>query len=558
MNQSNSSPEADNNSAVVINQDGKIEYHIVEEYDKENPPVDSAHVNAKAAFIENELVPLKSTQSIGSLLEQIRYSRFILYFIMILLLIIVLMGQQIYLNYLNKVDETQSQTTPQLDLPQESPAVTEIKFIAKLLYDEDQLSLSVLQLFNEKWQRLEADSRQLLIDSFWFSRFSELLQKKIESQQVLLKNSPDDSPFNNGANADKSAGLNNEIIAETATIIGMQLPGNSQATQNIDDSIDEIFQAISTEIAKVEAEKIASTVGDIETLANHSVEAKSSQGFYESDANYLLGQYVATYEFGKIKRLLSYFAADRKYRLRLKSSFQNVFKQSNVRRIVFSDLKWTFKENSIIGQGKYQAKITLKNNKGTRYVNADIKVKLKPKKKTLKITRMEFFNVDVDLKVPTAIKKRQLAAKVKPKFKSTSPASKPRFASTRRQVSREIPTTAELQDIMSRFAVAYESGNVTELDNIFSKDIKTNDKTSLTSVKQDYIDLFKKTTDRQLFIEELNWSIENDSAKGEGKLSVLLISQHSNKISTQHGEIHIVAKKTNHKTLITSMYHHFH
>jgi len=556
MNQPSSSPQSDANSAVVINQDGKIEYHIADEYDKDKHQVDGADVAAKTVIIENELVPLEASKSIGNLLEQMRYSRFIPYFILILLLIILLMAQQIYLNNLNKTKDIHTQSTLQSsEVPQESPAVTEIKFISKLLYDEDELSLSVLQLFNEKWQRLDVDSKQLLMGSFWFGRFSELLQKKIESQQAMMKASLDSSDFDN---ASSSGSLKNDIIAETATIIGMQLPGYNSTEQHVDDGIDEIFQAISTEIAKVEAEKIASTVDDIKIHEDHSTEAKSSHGFYESDANYLLGQYVATYEFGKTKRLLSYFSANRKYRQRLKTSFKKVFKQSSVRRIIFSDLQWTFNENSIIGNGKYQATITLKNNNGTRYVNADIKVKLKPKKESLKISRMEFFNVDVDLKEPATVKKRQVVAKQEPKFKLRPAPTSPRFASTRRLMSREIPTTAELQDIMSRFALAYESGNISELESIFSKDIKTNDKNSLTDVKQDYVDLFNNTTDRQLFIEELNWSIVNDRATGEGKLSVLLISQNSSKISTQHGEIHIVAKKTNHKTLITSMYHHFH
>ncbi len=529
------SPQTDNNSAVVINQDGKIEYHLNDDDTNSNHQHDSGTVDVKAAVIENELIPLTdAAQSFGRFLS---CSRSIPYLILALILIILLMGQQIYSHSTSEVEHHQSQVVSQPTVPEESPAVTEIKVVAKLLYDDHKLNLSVLKVFNEKWQGLDDVSRQSLRGSFWFSRFSELLQDKIESQQanMQMQIAPD------------------SVIVETASIIGMSLPEHVPADQDPDNSVDELFEDISSEIAKVEAEKVASTEKEIEPteLKPKPDEAKNTQGFFESDANYLLGQYVATYEFGKTNRLLSYFSADKKYRRRLKSSFKKVFAQSSKRRIIFSDLQWTFNEKSIVGKGKYQAQIKLKKNKGTRYVYADIKVKLKSQKEDLKIASLDFFNVVVDLKKASVKGKAKRKVAAKPKSKS---APKHKSASTQKANSKERPTTAELQDIVSRFALAYESGNITELDKIFSKDIKTNDKSSLRSVKQAYADLFKKTTDRQMFIEELNWSINNNSAKGVGKLSVLLISQSSSKISTQQGEIRIVAKKTNHETKITRMY----
>jgi len=352
---------------------------------------------------------------------------------------------------------------------------------------------------------------------------------------------------------------------------------NKQLTSN-PEAITDIVADLTTQIAKAEADQ-KSQIKD-ESLhqadlvkGSHSVignSVKSENGYSESDLHYLLGQYATTYEFGDSTKLLALFEAKPEYRRALSRSFKKVFASSESRHIEFSELEWQFFKDSIIGNGKYKAKIELKDNKGTRYVNAEIQVKMLAEKDSLKIERMDFSNVKSKTIRPKTAKAEETqtplikASVVKSTEDSISenqahatlgkPIESVVYKSNNRPKG---PTAAELQDVITRFIGAYESGNIRALDNIFSLNARTNDRNNLSEIKSDYKAFFSNTTDRQLFIKDLKWTVNKELAKGIGNLNALVVKTDSDKINSINGEIEIVAQRIKDKVLITHLFHNY-
>ena len=345
---------------------------------------------------------------------------------------------------------------------------------------------------------------------------------------------------------------------------------NNQISKDANDFSD-IVSELSSQIAKLEADQKNQVEDESLHKADlvknsHSVignTTKGDSGYSESDLHYLLGQYATTYEFGDTEKLLALFAAKPDYRRALKRNFKKVFAYSESRHIEFSNLDWKFYKNSIIGEGRYKAKIELKRNKGTRYVSADILVTMLPGKHDLKIARLDFSKVKsktIKPKTSSTTKARENSAK-----KSTpSAATKSRqtigkaYESIHKSNSKpKGPTAAELQDIITRFIGAYESGNIKALDGIFSANARTNDRNNLKEIKSDYKSFFSHTTDRQLFIKDLKWTVNKDLAKGIGNLNALVVKTDSEKINSINGEVEIVAQRINNKVLITHLFHNY-
>ena len=126
---------------------------------------------------------------------------------------------------------------------------------------------------------------------------------------------------------------------------------------------------------------------------------------------------------------------------------------------------------------------------------------------------------------------------------------------SQKQLPPEGPTAAQLQDIVTQFISAYETGNLERFDSLFSVNAKSNDHTNLATIKQEYKELFATTSDRQLFINDLKWSFVENKAKGVGKLHALIVSK-DDSVRVVKGKIQFVAEKAGNKAIITHLYHY--
>ena len=73
-------------------------------------------------------------------------------------------------------------------------------------------------------------------------------------------------------------------------------------------------------------------------------------------------------------------------------------------------------------------------------------------------------------------------------------------------------------------------------------------------MQENYTDLFESTSDRQLFIRGLKWTIEDRYARGVGDIEMLTIPKNSEDVTSTSGKIQIIAKMIDNKLTITHMY----
>jgi len=592
-------PSSAKKSAVIISQDGEIEQHIPREDNLEDviegtfEPVEEnlpPTVNQVVYVNESEQEPIEP--------QPVAKQKINIKLVMVPVAMLLLMLPLYFLfspsdgSDLNEEIDSNAEPVPtdiavvsrveKIELHPQS--ISRLKKLATVVLDDNQQLTSNIDLFVDNWNLMDDFSKQDFSNSFWMRRYRALLTQKIDTFE------------SNGENysADHTINYRNSLINLAAIISSLKVVDDTSSEES-DVQFEELFEKISSELAMAEldkqlADEQRATADNTDTLelgteiidksAQFAVSTAeetpnsvktiktSTKGFTESDLNYLLGQYSTIYEFGNTKKIMKLFSARRAYKRALKKNFDKVFDYSSDRSIRFSDFNWQFFNNSIVGHGKYKAKITLKQHKGVRHVNADIRVKFRAEKDRLRIARMNFSKVKVRLikpkssdRTPVDFGKRKtkqnasLSGKTTklPKANSLLSALK----SNRKMGNRrlKIPTAAELQDIVTRFISAYESGNINALDQIFSTDAKTNDQNGLSEIKKDYRTLFQSTTDRQLFIQDIKWTIVNNYARGKGILNILIVADGSNAIDSQQGEIQITAQKNKDKLLITHLFH---
>jgi len=482
--------------------------------------------------------------------------------------------------------------------------------------------ISLVNDFLDSWRDIAPSTKQSFKNSDWFKQFSQSLNNKIdrirnistynESSQIYagtllnlsallgiqttinttgdIANSSttavddnslssnlesDDKLASNETVASSAVDQDNNAMSQTETTLAnadsasSDTPTDGGLVKGEKADFSDIVSELSSQIAKLDAEQKnqvedeslhqADLVKNSHSVIGNTV--KSDNGYSESDLHYLLGQYATTYEFGDTKKLLALFDAESDYRKSLNRSFRRVFARSENRHIEFSNLEWKFYKNSIIGNGKYKAVIKLKKDKGTRYVNAEIRVKMLAHKNSLKIARLDFSKVKSHTVKPGKSNKPDSSAE-----NTIKPISKPRTRTTIGKAYESIPknfvkpkgpTAAELQDVITRFIGAYESGNIKALDGIFSLNARTNERNNLREIKSDYKTFFSHTRDRQLYIKDLKWTINKELAKGVGNLNALVVKTDSDKINAINGEVEIVAKRIHNKVLITHLFHNY-
>jgi len=115
------------------------------------------------------------------------------------------------------------------------------------------------------------------------------------------------------------------------------------------------------------------------------------------------------------------------------------------------------------------------------------------------------------------------------------------------------PTPGELQDIVTQYVEGYQSGDVDRLMQLFAGSNWTKGSDGLSELRNDYSDLFKATSDRQVFITNMDWSFKGNKAMGTGDLVINLLSKSDHKITKKKGKVRMVVEK-NDRSLISNLF----
>lgn len=255
----------------------------------------------------------------------------------------------------------------------------------------------------------------------------------------------------------------------------------------------------------------------------------------------MVRNYKTAYEKGDLSLMAKLFGTSSKEPKsfdKVAKNFQSTFKNTKNRSINFYDTETHVTADEAIIETKFNASVEFNSGKGIQYTVANAKFYLVKNNNQVKFNRIDLLNKKVNV-----IAREQ-----------TRPTSSHgMLASLDNKVT--FPTPAELQDITTQLVTSYETGNLEQFLSLFAAEIKTNDRIDITGVKQDYSELFKSTSDRQMFIQNLKWSNEKIGAKGTGDLEVVILSDEGSTVYSMEGKIQIVAQKIDNQVKITHLYH---
>lgn len=453
-----------------------------------------------------------------------------------------------------------------------STTVNEVQLerVANLIIIDDEWSKARITLFTKHWNASSDEEREAYRQTAWFQHFSYRLDTKFNRAiytgelfgEPGLKKQPlymlaltvgiadPDIDYLAGLEKNKNyMQLENEVTSELASLEKSRMQKDTNAQVLADEQI--LAKLLKDEEGKPllvtpATENQVSSYADQQVSPNTSktaeivVTAARPPAINEQDVTRVFEKYASAYEKGSLEELSSLFgvsdpAQGQRILEQLKSNYKNVFENSIKRSVNFKGINWRFDGNQATVNSDYNAKIQLKNNKGIQTVTANAKLDLqKTGNDQLTIANFELLNRSVSVVTPEL----------------NINAAKP---SVRKRP--DVPTAAELQDIVTRLVNSYESGDLNTFSSLFSSDAKTNDRQNLAGIREDYQSLFRNSNDRQMFIQGMKWTFNDKHAKGTGDLEAIVLSESGSQVYSMGGKIQLVAQRIDGKVRITHMYH---
>ncbi|WP_455218926.1 hypothetical protein [Kaarinaea lacus] len=408
------------------------------------------------------------------------------------------------------------------------------KTVELMLHDNDWSNSRINSLL-EHWSSLNKNEQQRLTNLVWFQHFIYAAQQKIK-QLLQIESTPQSS-------------LDKEPLIKLGSALGIldkkgQLLKNSDSSLKYQTLVDEIKQEIAqVETATKKDRHTFESEKKLNALLKQQLSAEQKPApqikVDKKAMLMLLTDYKRAYENGDLENMLKLFGVGSNSSQRastLASNFENIFSNTSKRSINFYDYTWQVSDNSIIINSKYNGMLEFQNRKGTQHIVARAKIQVSQNDRQYTITSFELQDSTVNVVSPQIDLSRK-------------PVAEPQ------NNLPQIPNASELQDLTTQLVTAYETGDIEQFISLFSENAKTNDRDNLSGIKQDYIELFNSTSDRQMFIQDLRWSGESNSVKGTGDLEVTILSNSGNTVYSMNGKIQIVAQKTNNRVHITHMYH---
>lgn len=447
--------------------------------------------------------------------------------------------------------------------------IVEIERIAKLIIEDRNWNTRRINLFVYHWGGLDTLHQRQARNSEWYRQFASLLRNKIKqpktrrSSQIPVRDENKDliftlavvvgvthqyANYNNRTNLARVSSVS-KVNTDAEDIIQQEIVERTRIASNKsngffgeDSNADRFNNDAAEEKQPLKVAKLDTSSrlkrGRLSTMRSKPLVSKIK----ETDIDDVLDNYSSAYKNGNADDLINLFAnngsrSEKKKIEKLKANFIQQFKGSDERFVEFSDLYWQFDTDSALGKGDYFAINELKNRKGTRTYDGKVKIELKRDGNQVRIAKFQLVNLKVKVTPP------EMSLSSTKSIRKRKPAR-----------SKSVPTAAELYEIVSRYVGAYEEGDIGTLESLFSYDAKTNSHSDLQGIKQNFTAEFAVTSDRQLFIQDLMWSFEEDYAKGIGNIQTLILSKKGNEIESSSGKIQFIAKKINDRVYITHLY----
>ena len=303
--------------------------------------------------------------------------------------------------------------------------------------------------------------------------------------------------------------------------------------------------AVASQAASGETAQLAA----VESLSTQDKSIKQSTvKIDENELLDLVDKFLADYEAGNLKDVMTLFASDARTNNRtnaqgIQSDYNELFKSTTARKMTISGLNWNIENDYARGIGDYRAQVDPVGTQGSQTFTGNITIQVQKDAGGLKISRFYFSNQSVStgprLKQGNSVPAAAVAAAKPPAQSSTSPA-----IDTKTEAVQSANLTGDdLQNLVSKFAKTYANADIEGMMSLFADNAKTNDQTSVSGIRKDYMDLFKSTTTRQMVIDNMKWTLAEQKATGEGPFEVKVKSKGSNSMTSVKGILKMKVEK---------------
>lgn len=384
-----------------------------------------------------------------------------------------------------------------------------------------------------QWIMLSAHQKDTLRNTQWFEQFVDAFKKQVKFE--LARQHDGDS----------------SVEVENRHRALMQLAMSLGAVRQRPDTLASLDEMLSpgTPVrsgSKTSKPKNKASRQPVPKKAKEPKVAKKAQTIARTekissrDIRDLIDQYVSAFEKGSSRQMVALFADDKHLQrpLTLKSlrtQYSNLFKHSDERWVEFRELNWDKRNRESRGKGKFRTSLRVLPDGDYKTVTTNVTIAMAKIDNVTRITDFKINDTSIFALSKSAGRNRpgeDFVAKGKPKY----------------------PTQGELQDVITQYVDSYQSGDIAGLMELFASSTWTANPSGLEELRNDYLELFDTTTDRQVFISNVDWKFKGNKAMGTGDLVINLLSNEDHKITKKKGKVRLIIEKNLQKARISHLF----
>ncbi|HEY5601811.1 MAG TPA: hypothetical protein VIM41_01760 [Gammaproteobacteria bacterium] len=439
----------------------------------------------------------------------------------------------------------------QPDQEKKSPGLRtqDIKLVAELMMDDNSWNKELIEDFLAHWQSLSDNEKLTVRDATWYKKFSAMLAQQLKISRLKAKTGDVAAIYNQQALlqlADNLVFGNNQEAKQTlASVAGSD--SKPSAIERDQDSQSDTPKAVQEQDAPpVRTAKITGAPvnkSNTEQLNRPSRDAEANRHrISRQEVEDVISRFVAAFESGHTPELISLFAnEDHSSSVaelnRVKAEYQDLIRVTQDRHLELSSLFWEHDFDEARGSAKYKANLRKKGKDDDLTLTANLDLTLRRVSGKVYITEFKLSG------------REEVVAK--------KPQSKPNSSKNATLAFKEKPdhpTQAELQELITRYITAYETGNVKDMMRLFENATWASSTSGLEEMKQLYQTQFENTSGREIFVNNIDWDFKDKKAMGTGDL-ILTFRTKDKKLVTQKGKIRIMATREGEDAQISQIFH---
>jgi len=420
--------------------------------------------------------------------------------------------------------------------PQPRPLVRkDVKLLAQSLVREPIWEAHSVNEFTTQWIMLSAQQKDKVKKSPWFNKFADAFTKQIKFELARRKDEGNTAEIENRHRA----------LMQLAISLGMVRNAPSTLA-DLDKSLSSVDKPPKAKVKSTKPEKKSvvekKPVVKTDTAAKKvsKAPAPKRRDISGRDIIDVIDQYTAAFEKGSSQQMLALFADDKLLQQPLtlqtvRNQYADLFKHSEERWVEFRGLTWEKQGLESRGKGKMRTSMRLLPTGDYKTVTTDVMIAMR---KIDNVTRITDFAMEDDSIFALARSLKQNRA-----VKNLGTKDRPKY-----------PTQGELQDLITQYVDSYQTGDIRRIMELFASGTWTADPAGLEELRKEYVSLFQNTTDRQLFISNVQWSFKGNKAMGTGDLVVNLLSKQDHNITKKKGKVRLIVEKNLQKTRISHLF----